>query len=156
MIVARFILVLKLLVTAISAHCQGILLDEIQHLNFGDFYLQPGPGTITVTHEGSLGTTGSVHSLGTGFSPAVFDITTASQENVMITFPTDLVVQRSGGSETLQVVLGPTNVDPSFNIYPSPTLNRIVVGATLQIPAGGTPSGNYSGTYEIELTVINE
>ena len=140
-----------------SGMAQGLQVTQVESLSFGDFYFSgSGQGTLTVSADGNISTSGVINSVGINYREATFAITSQTQQIIYINFPGQLLLHRVGGGETLEVNLGPIDKGNSLMLAAAPIANIIKLGATIQVTGAGKLPGNYQGSYEIEFTVINE
>ena len=133
-----------------------------QALNFGDMTILSGSsgGTVSVDHNGSRSSTGSVIMLNMGnpVQPAIFEVKICPGRMINVTFPTTTTLMGSnGGSMTLH--LGPTSIGGSGSTFISnkgcDDIHLIRVGGTLDVGnIGSNPAGLYSGTFS--LTFIQQ
>ena len=127
-----------------------------QPIDFGTFYVT-GAGTITVSYDGSVSTTGGVISVDqTTITPAIFEIKLCQGRTVTITYDYSVQLSGSGGGQ-LELIIGPSEYGVNGVEVPFPVENNcdyiteMRVGGTLDVPASPLP-GVYTGSFPINFT----
>lgn len=133
------------------------VVSATQALNFGDLTLLSGSsgGTVSVDHNGSRTTTGSVIMLNIGnpVQPAIFEVKICPGRMINVTFPTTTILNGSNGGSMI-LNLGPTNIGGSGSTFISnkgcDDIHLIRVGGTLNVGSIVTnPAGLYTGTFSL-------
>jgi hypothetical protein len=128
---------------------------EVSQLNFGRFSPETQGGTILITPEGSLSSTGTVAISGGTHNPASFYITGEGGATFSIILPTGpAVLSNTGSSKTMQVANWVSNPASGTGTgLLAQGSKEVKVGATLIV---GTmeqnPVGIYTGTYAITFS----
>jgi hypothetical protein len=123
-----------------------------QGLSFGAFTYATTTGTVTVTPAGSRSSTGVVLiNIGTP-TAALFNVSGTAGTVVTITYGgTSTLFCSCGG--TLKLTIDSSNPASSFPLEKQyPVTNPLYVGGTLTVGnSTGSPSGTYTGSFDITL-----
>lgn len=131
-----------------------ITLDATQALSFGTFYNKANGGTISVSWQGVLSTTGDIIVMpGSQGLPAIYAVKLCQGRNIKITYPkTSKLTNSDGHSLTLDI--GPTEKGASGAVFASEQncnfITILRVGATLHIPQN-THKGFYTGGFAVSF-----
>lgn len=125
-----------------------------QPIDFGTFYVN-GAGTIEVTYDGTVTTTGGVVSINTTtVTPAIFEIKLCQGRTVTIDYENAVFINGSNGG-SLELLIGPTEKGPSGAEFPvNSNCNFITVlrvGGKLIVPANAV-RGVYLGSFPMTFT----
>lgn len=130
----------------------NIYVSPTQNLGFGAFFQGAGGGTITVAHDGTRSTTGSVIAAGFGFpySAALFELDAEPGTIISILNGSSVNLAGSNGG-FMQLTVGAASTGPSFvSSAVPPARTMISVGGTLSVGnVLASPPGDYSGTFEV-------
>ncbi|HPQ13361.1 MAG TPA: DUF4402 domain-containing protein [Paludibacteraceae bacterium] len=152
------------LLAQLPLHAQEPVKLEVfvtREMAFGSFFAGREGGTLTLFHDGSLSTTGTiVAGANSSGSPALLEIEAPPGQLIHIEFPESVVLKRVGSEETL--TLTDFKSDKPENSFMTtaanpPYRNPVWIGATLLIPASAANlSGNYECSFSFTVTCIQE
>ncbi len=134
-----------------------VQVSTAQFLNFGDFIVGSGIGTVTINSNGSRSNTGDTYLLNIGATPsaALFDVTANPGTIIQIQPQSSITLDGSnGGSMTLNID-GYSTGQTFISTASPPSVNSVYVGGTLT--SGGSsanPPGQYTGNFT--LTFIQQ
>lgn len=147
------------LLAASTSHAQqmpprpmNIYVSPTQGLAFGAFFQGASGGSITVHHNGSRTTSGTVVAAGLGFmySPALFEVD--AEPGTVITVVSGGTATLSGSNGgTMQLTAGTPSTGATFvaTALP-PARNNLTVGGTLTVGNSlSSPPGAYSGIFDL-------
>jgi hypothetical protein len=127
-----------------------VVTPTAQGLVFGTFYHGPAGGTISVNASGSKTAGGSVIPLGTGETPALFEIIGNPGTIVTLLFGPDVSIAGSNGGSLLLHLTDSNPVSPFVLTVPYKVVTQLRVGGTLTVgSSAANPPGSYSGTFTI-------
>lgn len=146
-----------LFITSTTVKAQGvedpprpIVVSTQQHLAFGTFYHGSGGGSVIISPAGSRSTTGTVVTIGMGYSSSRFQIV-GNPGTVISVLPFSPVQLTGPGGKFMTLLLNGTNPVTPFVLnaaYPIPT--DFYVGGILTVGnAAANPPGSYNGTFDI-------
>jgi len=130
----------------------NIYVSPTQGLAFGAFFQGASGGGITVHHNGTRSTSGSVIAANLGFmySPALFELD--AEPGTVITVVSNGVATLTGSNGgTMQLTAGTPSTGSTFvaTAVP-PARNIITVGGTLTVGNSlSSPPGAYSGVFDL-------
>lgn len=135
----------------------SVYVNPAQGLSFGAFYHGTTGGNVIIYPNGSRSVTGDViqASMGSMYSPALFEIEANPGTLVSILNSPDVILSGSnGGTMTLHI----GNADPGSPLITTalpPGHTLVSIGGTLTVGNSlANPAGNYSGTFSV--TFIQE
>jgi len=131
-----------------------ITLDATQALSFGRFHTRGNGGTISVSWQGIISTTGDVFAMPRSEGmPAIYAVKLCQGRNIRITYPQTSELINSDGY-TLKLDVGPTEKGASGAVFASEKncnfITTLRVGATLHIPPNA-PQGDYTGGFSVSF-----
>jgi hypothetical protein len=135
----------------------NIFVNPTQGLVFGSVFRGANGGSVIIYPDGSRSVTGDIqqaHS-GASFSPAIFEIEANQGTIITIVNGPDVILNGTNGGTAI-LKIGESNLGSPFITSLTPPLHTILrVGGTLLIGSPlVTPTGNYSGTFQ--LTFIQQ
>lgn len=130
----------------------NIYVSPTQNLGFGAFFQGAAGGSITVAHDGTRSTGGSVIAAGFGipYSAALFELDAEPGTVISILNGSPVNLAGSNGG-FMQLTLGAASTGASFvsSALP-PARTMITVGGTLGVGnVLASPPGDYSGAFEV-------
>ena len=115
-------------------------------LNFGKIAVSAGsPGSCTISTVGVLTVAGSVNTIPSTTSNAIFDLTGIAGATYAITLPASTLVTRVGGAETMTV--------DNFNSRPNSTGSNALTGTLNNLV--GTDSFSVGGKLNVNTNQAN-
>jgi hypothetical protein len=131
-----------------------ITLEATQELSFGRFHTRANGGTISVSWQGIISTTGDVFAMPRSEGmPAIYAVKLCQGRNIKITYPQTSELTNSNGDK-LRLDIGPTEKGASGAVFASEQncnfITILRVGATLHIPPN-TTIGDYTGGFSVSF-----
>ena len=156
--IVRLYTVLILTVSSITVlYSQTINVSQIQPLSFGNIINSGNGGDIIIDYNGGIQNTGALVLTGNEHQQLIFNIDSETTQSVLLTIPDDQKLTCEGSNETIDILIGPTDKGLNFILNPLPYNNLLNVGATLYVKSSVVnPACRYSGTIEIEFTIVTE
>lgn len=126
-----------------------LIVTPTQGISFGKFCVTGNGGTISVTAQGGITSTGGIVLVSASNAhPAIFEIKLCPGRNISFSLGGTTHLS-NGGSVYLDLVLDSTDRGLSFATNNDCNfITPLHVGGTLTIP-GGVPTGIYSGSFSI-------
>ncbi|MCX6222963.1 MAG: DUF4402 domain-containing protein [Bacteroidia bacterium] len=130
-----------------------VVVNTLQHLNFGTFIQTGASGTVSMNFSGAVTPGGSVIIPSLGFNPhaiptpALFEVTANSGTVITIQNGPPATLTGSNGG-TLSLTIGASSIGSPF--VTQNAITYVYVGGTLTVGSmAANPAGNYTGTFTV-------